>query len=191
MSQAGIIIAGGNSTRYGQPKAFALHHNKPFYYYSVKAIEPLVKGITIVTKDLYIDNFNDYKGKSETITDLAPYIGLGPLSGIYSGMSNIIAEWYLVAPIDVPFIKKEVYERLMEKRNEFPQAIVPIVNGRSQPLLSIYHRSVFPIIEKQLKAEELSLHSLLKLIDVRKVTFDEEKTFINVNDKKTHRMYRE
>lgn len=178
----GVILAGGESKRFGSPKAFALRDHIPFYQYSLQAIEPFVSSTVIITSPKLEGFFINKDVKTSIVNDEEKYRGQGPLAGIYTAMDTIFTEWYMVIPIDVPFIEQWVFNRLIKYiAKDGLDAIVPIVNGKKQPLLSIYHYSMKKRIKKQLDMEKRSVHELLNESKVVYVSIDEEKPFTNIN----------
>jgi molybdenum cofactor guanylyltransferase len=177
----GIILAGGQSRRFGTPKAFALLKGIPFYQYSINVMEPFVESIVLVSNNDLIDKFERDAPNINLIIDNPAFAGLGPLAGIYSGMESIESEWYLVSPIDVPFMEESVWEILLENIEVGKDAIVPMVNGRMQPLISIFHQSVKGKIERQLISQELSLKQLIAKCQVKWIEIEKEESFRNIN----------
>src|SRR5699024_8783911 len=100
----GVILAGGESRRFGSPKAFALRDHIPFYQYSLQAIEPFVSSTLIVTNPKLEGFFTNEDVKMNVVIDDAKYREQGPLAGIYTAMDTIVTDWYMVIPIDVPFV---------------------------------------------------------------------------------------
>jgi molybdenum cofactor guanylyltransferase len=178
---AGIVLAGGESRRFGSPKAFAKRDEIPFYQYSIDVLAPLCQLVIVVTRpDLY-QMFDEGDKKFKVMIDKEPYKGQGPLSGIYSAMDEVSAQWYMVLPTDVPFIEQWVCRQLMEQIDSEVDAVVPIVLGKEQPLIAIYHQSVKETIEKQLSRGRRSLKSLFEQIKVKYVQIDKEQPFRNIN----------
>jgi molybdenum cofactor guanylyltransferase len=178
----GIVLAGGQSRRFGSPKAFAERDGIPFYTYSIDAMTTYTESIVLVTNEKLMNSFGQERRQSfELITDSQDYAGLGPLAGIYTAMEKVEAEWYLIAPIDVPFIKKEIYSYLLSLPNNNLDAIVPISGGRLQPLISIFRGTMKEKIKEQLNKRELSMKQLLDKSKVSYVKMDEELHFTNIN----------
>ena len=50
MKTIGIVLAGGQSKRFGEPKALALRRGKPFLFYSVEALRPIVDQVVVVAQ---------------------------------------------------------------------------------------------------------------------------------------------
>jgi molybdenum cofactor guanylyltransferase len=177
----GIVLAGGQSRRFGSPKAFAERDGIPFYTYSIDAMNTYTESIVLVTNEKLVNSFGKEHQSFELITDSEEYAGLGPLAGIYTAMEKVEAEWYLIAPIDVPFIKKEIYSYLLSLRNNNLDAIVPISGGRMQPLISIFRGTMREKIKEQLNKRELSMKQLFDKSKVSYAKMDEELHFTNIN----------
>ncbi|MCG5104374.1 molybdenum cofactor guanylyltransferase [Oceanobacillus alkalisoli] len=188
----GVILAGGRSRRFGTPKSFAEKDNKPFFRWSLDAIAPVVDDIILITNQ-------DLKGKFPTdlkveiVTDMETFAGKGPLAGIYTAMLEKKACWYVIIPTDVPFMKAEVFKRLLAERKKV-QAVIPVVNERLQPLIGLYHHTLKQEIETLLETDRLHMRALLDKANVKFVPFTEEKPFININrleDFDSHIRYRD
>ncbi|MGM8215387.1 molybdenum cofactor guanylyltransferase [Bacillaceae bacterium W0354] len=178
----GIIVGGGQSKRFGSPKAFAKLNDLPFYHYSLKALTPFCDKILIATSEELKDSFKQTE-QIKVIIDDPQFKGQGPLVGILSAMRQYESSWYLVLPVDVPFIESEIIEQLLQHLTPDVQAIIPIVRGREQPLIAIYHHSVKEIIAEQLRQGEFALKTLMEKIEITFVHFEQEEPFRNINRK--------
>jgi molybdopterin-guanine dinucleotide biosynthesis protein A len=184
----GIILAGGQSKRFGEQKAFAIKEGKLFYQYSIEAMESF-------TSKIYLVSHPDIKCKFESeknvivIQDNPTVQGFGPLSGIYSVMEKEHAEWFLVLPIDCPFITKLTIEKLISFIEEDKDAIVPVVDGKQQPLIAIYNIKLKTQIYQVLKNGDLSMQNFLKNINVKFVYDFKENNFININFQHDYEKY--
>ncbi|WP_053075124.1 molybdenum cofactor guanylyltransferase [Ornithinibacillus californiensis] len=190
-SISGIILAGGKSSRFGSPKAFARKDGIPFYQSSIDKCKPFIETITLVTSIELVKKFNIPDPDIYVITDKEDIAGLGPLAGIYSGMEKVDSEWYLISPIDVPFLEGRILKMLLQKIEVGKEVIVPMVNGRVEPLIAVYHRSLKGKIIEQLKRRELAPKQLFERSQVVYVEIDDEKPFRNINyrddlDRYTH-----
>ncbi|WP_096270117.1 molybdenum cofactor guanylyltransferase [Paucisalibacillus globulus] len=186
---AGIVLAGGQSRRFGTPKAFALLEGIPFYKYSINVMKPFVKSIVLVSNNDIVDEFKHEIPNLKLIVDDPLYAGLGPLAGIYSGMDSVEAEWYLISPIDVPFMDELVYKTLLENIEVGNEIVVPIVKGRMQPLISAFHCTMKERIREQLANQELSPKQLFTKSKVKFIEMDCEEPFRNINYQDDLRKY--
>lgn len=57
-------------------------------------------------------------------------------------MEYIEADWYAIMPCDAPNVSHEWFTILLGQTSNEYDAVVPIINGRKQPLLAAYHNRV-------------------------------------------------
>lgn len=145
MKTVGVLLAGGQSRRFGSPKAFATHEGHSFYRYSLNALRPICDEIVIVTRPESKDLFPD---TVRVTTDLEAFSGMGPLAGILSAMELLEADRYVVLPCDMPFIEAGVMRRLLELHHgDISSAMV---EGKRHPLVSVWNANVKPTIKQAL-----------------------------------------
>lgn len=137
MKTAGIILAGGLSSRFGSPKAFAEWKGRSFYEWSLAALSPYCEKIVIVTRPELVKRFPE---TLHVTTDMEQFAGQGPLAGILSGMEVLHAERYIVLPCDMPFITNDVIGRLLERHSSGVTAVV--LDGKYHPLVSVWDNAV-------------------------------------------------
>ncbi len=179
----GVILAGGESRRFGSPKAFVEKDGLPFFHYSILALEPFVSSILLVTNPKLEDLFKQEGENITLVIDHKKYAGQGPLAGIYTAMETVEASWYVVIPIDVPFMEPQVIQELIKYIDLEVDAIVPTISGKVEPLISIYNYSMKEAIKNQLDKGKRAVHQLLKTSKVKYVPMDNEKYFVNINDR--------
>jgi len=179
----GVILSGGHSRRFGEPKAFAKNNGIPFYQCSIKAMAPKVDELVLVTNNELILKFRKEPISFQIFTDHPTYYGQGPLAGIWTTMEYVKAEWYCVLPIDVPMITSDIIGELIKYLHTDlnTEAVIPCVDGKLQPLIAIYHSSVKDKIKLQLDENRRSLHGLLEKLDYKLIPFESDLPFININ----------
>ncbi|SER78349.1 molybdopterin-guanine dinucleotide biosynthesis protein A [Gracilibacillus ureilyticus] len=182
MDITGLIIAGGESSRFHEPKAFAKYKNKDFYLHSVEALNSVTDNIIIVTKEEYIERFDH---QLTVIVDDDSFRGMGPLAGLYSGMKQVESEWYTVLPVDTPCMTGEILKKLLPSPDSGIQAYIPVVKDRKQPMIASYHNSVKQTIYDLLSKDKRSMHGFLEQIHAKYVPFGDHyvKCFSNINTK--------
>ncbi|PGZ97829.1 molybdenum cofactor guanylyltransferase [Bacillus pseudomycoides] len=189
MKIAGIVLAGGQSSRFGEPKALAIWQEKTFIEHSVEALKEVVTDIVVISHPA-ITNELSHILHVPVVEDIALYKGNGPLAGLLTGMEFVDADWYIVAPCDTPNVSKEWAMTFIERADETYDAIVPVVEGRKQPLLALYHYKIKEKIEQLLKEEKRSMQGLLSQCNVQYVTAEEsqlsKELFLNVNTKEEY-----
>ncbi len=184
-------MAGGYSKRFGSNKALADYKGKPLYRYSIEALKIVAEDTILVTNE---DFYSFYKKQLDlqVVMDEEIFKGAGPLAGLYTAMKVCKAEWYLVTPVDVPMISASILTKLLTYRNEKYQAVIPVINGKKQPLIGLYHRSVLERVSQLLMDKQLKMHSLLSDIStlyIEEGFIGEEASFHNINTRQDYESY--
>ena len=184
----GIILAGGSSSRMGKNKALLpLPGNQAVTFVEHLAsllVECCVETL-IVARDL--DHAPGYAFPDVRVTfDKTPDIG--PLMGLYSGLSAINTARALVIAVDLPFVQPTLLSFLLSEPLTADTLLVPLVHDVPQVMLALYPRSLVPLIKEQLERGRRDLRCLL---EVAPVQFVEEarlrevdpqlRSFVNIN----------
>jgi molybdopterin-guanine dinucleotide biosynthesis protein A len=187
----GIILCGGKSTRMkGKNKAFLEKDGKTF-------IEIIYENLTQVTKEVLIvsnepETFSN--NKFQVFRDIIKRNT--PLSGIHSGLVNMNTDFGFVLACDMPFLKKEILGVIAEKADFSSDVVTPWEDSYFQPLCSVYSKKCIPFIETLLLKGEVKTDKLFKLINLKKIPYDdlrnfdpELKSFININSEKDFKIF--
>lgn len=162
----GVILAGGNSRRFGSNKGFALYKGVPFYEWSLRAMKKTVDSCVLVTSRELESEYKAITGMP-VIVDDSSFKESGPLGGMYTAMSEMAqAEWYVLLPIDVPYINSCIIEKIIEADGTGFKSIIPIIEGKKQFLIAAYHYSLKDVIYEQLRSGNYRMQSLVDSIDV-------------------------
>lgn len=151
----GIVLSGGKSSRMGTEKGLVKWQSKALIEYSVNCINSICNDIVISSnnKDYHYLNFPVIKDE---------IANCGPIGGIYSCMKNFQADYYFVISCDVPNVPTELFKDLLINIGEADLIYAVDSKGKKQPLVAIYKRSCFPIIEAELLNGN---YKMMKLID--------------------------
>lgn len=184
MKLAGIILAGGQSRRFGEPKALVKWKGAPFLSYAVQALRPVTDTIVVISHLAELRNVPHVL----VTEDIPQYQGNGPLAGILTGMETVEADWYAVLPCDAPLITGEIVQRMIQYAKG--EAVVPVIEGRTQPLIALYHQSVKEQVRQQLQEGMRSMHDFLAECCVTYITEHELAAspfvFCNINTKQEY-----
>ncbi|MDH4232007.1 MAG: molybdenum cofactor guanylyltransferase [Nitrospirota bacterium] len=176
-----MILAGGENRRFLFHKGLAEVHGK-------KIIE-IISGILR-------KNFNKV-WISTNSPEKFFYLGLpmvgdiinarGPLTGIFSVLSCTGVPEIFVAACDMPFISDGIVS-LIRKSYRGQDAVVPVFDGRPQPLLGIYSNTIKDVIEEGMFFKSRAMKDLLNAVDVYYIDEQEVlkvdpegKSFTNIN----------
>lgn len=186
MRTVGIVLAGGQSHRFGEPKALQHWKGKSFLTYSIDALQPSVDEIVVISHLKELVHLPGVVVRE----DLEEYSGMGPLAGILTGMEASAGDWYIVLPCDVPLVTNEIIMKIVGRVEENVDAVVPIVAGRIQPLFACYHKSVKEKLGLLLQEGKRSMKELLSLCTVAYVKDErlgiDTQAFVNVNTKEDY-----
>ncbi|WP_339170176.1 molybdenum cofactor guanylyltransferase [Anoxybacillus sp. FSL W8-1294] len=180
----GAILAGGESRRFGSPKAFAKQNGVYFFQRAVEALRPSVEELYIVSHPTLVARFQQEASEKVIVND-EKYRGQGPLAGIYTVMKQTEADWVFVLPCDMPYITDRMIEKMVSCINDSFDIVVSAHFGRVQPLVGAYHRRVVADMEQLVMAGNNRMFLLLEKRCVRYVNetdFSEEpRVFRNMN----------
>ena len=177
----GIVLAGGLSSRFGSPKAFAKLGDRCFYEIAKEALEAHCDDVIIVTRQELLERFPE---GIKAITDIMDYRGLGPLAGILSAMESVEADRYIVLPCDMPYVDEAVVGKLLAQHEQGVTAVV--VDERQHPLVSVWDCSVKENLQEALDNGQLRVIPVLASSDVSWIdgsllADNEQRVFTNVN----------
>src|SRR5690625_2247369 len=153
----GIVLAGGQSRRFGSPKAFARKKGAYFYEITALLLGSLCSKVIIVAREEHLSQF---KCIDLTITDEPHILGKGPLAGIYSAMNAFVAHRYIVLPCDMPNLERIVLIKLLENANTHDVTALK-VNEKEYPLVSMSSRKMYKPFAQALENNELRVHHFL------------------------------
>ena len=172
-----IILAGGLSTRMGQPKALLpwINGESLISHALRKGLDADVQDILISIGDdeqlglaiqtHIIDTLsNDEKNKVSIVRDSVGRCG--PLGGLYSTLAVGTSSAYAVMAVDMPFMEMDLYyDWLYQVDHNDWNAIVPYSeSGKSEPMAGIYRPYIASLIQSILVGENVSLHHALDVI---------------------------
>ena len=93
---------------------------------------------------------------------------LGPLAGLAAGLGASTTDLNLVVACDMPLIKPEVLQRLLDLR-ENADICVAVVEGQPSPLCAAYRASVGGVATAMLNAGERRVMALLDRVLTKRV----------------------
>ncbi|MGG0654989.1 molybdenum cofactor guanylyltransferase [Rummeliibacillus pycnus] len=180
MKIAGIVLAGGQSSRYGQPKMFESFAGQPLYKHSLNALQKnQLQPLIIATNSSLQPKFE--KEKVRFMIEKQPH--QGPLFALQNIMTDLPdVEWFFVIASDMPFMNADFVQTMLTFINDRYDAIVPKQASRLQPLAALYRRSALPKANQLVQQNKRSMKVLIEQLQVCYVPFeDESSTFININ----------
>ena len=177
-----IILTGGKSSRMGTDKSRLKIAGDSLVDRAVSISRKYIASVLVSSNEIE----QKRTGSVNYIADI--YSGLGPISGIHSGLVNSKTEKIFVYSADIVFGS----DRLINEIIEYPtqkKIVLPLFEGIPQYTFGIYSKSVLPVIEEMLKGKDVDKptpKNLIKkieaeLIDFHKCIYFEEEKFVNLN----------
>lgn len=159
---AAIVLAGGKSSRMGQDKSLlAAADSVPLIEKIVSQLKDHFQEIMIGASDMEKYRFLNLP----VIPDLER--GQGPLMGIYSTLLQSQHEINFIVACDIPDLDIHYVKKMMlEAQNH--EIVVPVrSDGRLEPLLAVYRKSVLDKVKKVLGTGGRKITLLFDLANVR------------------------
>jgi len=178
---AGVILAGGKSSRFGANKALHQLDGVPLVSRVAAALEPLFEERLLVT-----NSPDAYRFLGWPMTgDLYP--GAGPLAGIHAALSSIRSEYCFVAACDMPNLDPRLIRLFCSLKDGYDAVVARLDSGR-EPLHAIYHRRCLTVFASQLASGRYRIGEALDRLKLREPTEKEIlpvagdlSAFVNIN----------
>ena len=166
----GVILAGGKSSRFGPNKAFAMVEGTPLIERVLTIMRSLFQRTILITNTP--DEYS-YLG-IPIYQDIIK--GLGPLGGIYTGLTEILNEAGFFVACDMPSLNPELIRHLVEV-GKGPDVVVPRIDGKLEALHALYSKRCKPEVEGLIEAGIYQVIQLFPRVSVRHVDDDELREF--------------
>lgn len=161
---AGIVLAGGRSSRMGTDKAGIAWQDSTLLARVVGALAPVCGEVVVVRAPGQV--LPPLPADVRTAEDAHP--DRGPLEGMLAGLRAIAPGTIaFVCAVDAPFLGPRFVGDVLAAVEPGSDAAVPRVAGRAQPLAAAYRREVAGEVEALLAAGGRSMGALLERLEVR------------------------
>jgi len=176
-----IILAGGNSIRMGQNKAFVPIDGVPIITRIHTLLTELFDEVIIIT------NQNDlFKNLDSRIyADLLP--DKGALGGLYTGVFFSRFDYSFCVACDMPFIKRSLVQFLI-RNTDNADAVVPRTSDGLQPLHAIYSKRCLDAMRRVIDQGKYKIIDFYNLVKVKILEESDflyldplKESFMNVN----------
>lgn len=168
------ILAGGESRRMGTDKGLTDAGGRPLIAH-IAAQLTYFPEVLIGANDPARYAFLDLP----VVPDRAR--GRGPLMGILSCVASAAHEHCFVTACDIPELDPAFVLEILAQTGEVDVVMPRLPDGRTEPLLAVYRRSIVPVAEDLLRAGPQRIVALLARVRVRYVPFGPPVWYRNLN----------
>ena len=170
---AGVIMAGGLSSRFGSNKALANFNGKPVIQHVADTLSPLFPSCLLATNTPEAYAFLGLP----TVEDI--YRNAGPLGGIHAALNSIAEPRGFIVGCDMPLLDPLLIRFLctLAEQEEW-DVVLPWPASGPEPLHAVYNQSALPVIEKNLKQRNRKVSDTLAELRVRRVKETEILTIV-------------
>lgn len=167
----GAILAGGESTRYGAPKALATLAGQPMGAWAVQALQPHLMHMGVLTGDPATAMALGLPGRED------PTPGQGPLGGLVSALTWAgelgLGGVFLLA-CDLPLVDGDTVGRILDSGFQGRDALVPASPGPlgMEPLCAAYSLACLHPARDLLASGRRSMKGLLEEVEFTLVSLE-------------------
>lgn len=151
---AGVVLAGGRSSRMGTPKAALEWHGSTLLRHALGVLARAVDGPLLVVRAPG-QPLPEIPPRVDVVED--PEEGLGPLQGIAAGLAALIgrAQIAFVCSTDLPFLHPVFVRRVLGALIDGTDVVLPVARGFPQPLAAAYRVTLAPLVADLVAAGDL------------------------------------
>ena len=157
MNFTAIILAAGKSSRMGRDKAFLPVNSEPLITHSLRRVRDAGAGEVLISGRPE----QDFSGFDLPVL-LDAYPDCGPLGGIERGLAVARHPLVLVVAVDLPHMTSDCARWLVSRGASSaggrltgcPVGIVPVHNGRWEPLAASYPRQAHSLVKEMLRGRQ-------------------------------------
>lgn len=174
ISVAGIVLAGGKSTRMGLPKATLPFGPELMLQRVVRLLSSVVQPIVVVA------------APAQELPPLPSGVLIarderearGPLEGLSAGLAAIAphSDVAYATSCDVPLLQPAFVQAMIDSLGDADIA-VPVEEEFAHPLAAVYCTSVLPYIQRLLAGNQLRPAFLFDCVRTRRISIDELRSF--------------
>ncbi|MEI6563518.1 MAG: molybdenum cofactor guanylyltransferase [bacterium] len=179
-----IILAGGKSLRMGRDKSMLAVDGQPM-------IGHIAGQLSYFQERLISSNDPEKYAflKLPVVSDREP--GYGPLMGILSSVDRAAHDLCFVTGCDIPALDPGFVMQLLAQAEDHDIVMPQHADGRVEPLLAVYRKSIIPVAEAELRGGNRRIVSLFDKLRVRFVAADQENWYHNLNTMEDYRLWTE
>ena len=161
-----FILAGGQSRRMGQDKAFLELGGRTLLDHALALANAVARVVRIVAPR------EKFLTIALTIEDVFP--NHGPLGGIHAALRSTATELNLVLAVDLPFVEADFLTYMIAQASQVSALVtLPEAGKGLQPLCAVYRRDFREVAERALKKKKNKIDALFPDVETRVIAESE------------------
>ena len=167
-ASAGIVLAGGRSTRMGSPKAALEWHGSTLLRRITGIVGRAVDGPVVVVRAPG-QTLPALPDGVEVVEDARE--GRGPLQGLAAGLAAVRdrAPAAYASSTDVPLLHPRFVRRLLDALGDDADVVLPEIGGFPQPLAAVYRTELVDTVERLIAEDRMRPAFLFEACRVRRL----------------------
>jgi molybdopterin-guanine dinucleotide biosynthesis protein A len=168
---AGIVLAGGRSSRMGTPKAALEWHGSTLLRRVVGVVGRSVDGPVVVVRAPG-QRLPELPNGVELVDDA--HEGRGPLQGLAAGLAAVRdrAPAAYASSTDVPLLHPRFIHRVLAALDDDVDVVLPEVGGFRHPLAAVYRTELVDVVERLIAEDRMRPAFLFEACRVRRLDGD-------------------
>ncbi len=169
---AGIVLAGGRSSRMGSPKAALEWHGSTLLRRVTGIVARVVDGPVVVVRAPG-QELPELPAGTEVVQDARE--GRGPLQGLAAGLEAVgdRAAVAFVSSTDVPLLHPRFVRRILDALDDDTDVVLPHVGGFPHPLSAAYRVGLLEVVERLIAEDRMRPAFLFEACRVRRLDADD------------------
>jgi molybdenum cofactor guanylyltransferase len=159
MNISAVLLAGGESRRFGQDKALFSWNGQPLWARQLATLRGANAG------EILLSARADPKWRPpdvKFVRDAAPFCG--PLGGLLASLDDMSASHLLVLAIDMPLMTSFYLRGLMEEARP-GRGVLPLLHEKAEPLAAVYPVEAEALLrEMRASGEDYSLQRANRIL---------------------------
>lgn len=173
----GLILMGGQSTRFGSPKGVLLMEGEMQWHRMYDLLLPLCETVSFSLNASTIVHYPNIE-PSQTILDNTKI--QGPMAGLLAAFNTHPDRTWMLVSVDLLFLNSRVIELLLRHRNSLTtnnettsketsgnasnHLVTAIYHQTIQPLCAIYEPTCLEVLKQQVTKQQYSLYKTIRAI---------------------------
>lgn len=184
LNLSAAVLAGGDSKRMGEDKAFLELGGERLIDIIIRSLAKLFKDIIVVTdKPEKMNHHLQVRLEEDIYKDGEK----NALRGIHASLTLAFHPSCFIVACDMPFISLPLVRYMSQFARDY-DLVTPRVEGYYQPLFSFYNKTALPVITSALELKNYKISSLYGKFNTREIKEDivdahdrERLSFTNIN----------